>query len=86
LLYFGAGCQRVIEPILSPLLYKIVPEELQINKDRIGIPNLKNLVIRFSTTNERKKGLRFNKMSCGPLTMVCQRLSVVLNRHDEPLA
>jgi hypothetical protein len=55
LLYCGAGCQRVIEPSLSPLLYKIVPEGLQINKDRIVIPNLKNLIIRFLTTTRTKK-------------------------------
>jgi hypothetical protein len=74
-----------MEPSLSPLLYKIVPESLQINKDRVEIPNLKNLIIRFLTTNQNKKGLRFNKVSCGPLTacgprlVVCQRLSADLN-------
>ena len=51
------------------------------------IPNLKNLIIRFLTTNQNKKGLGFNKVSCGPLTacgprlMVCQRLSADLNRY-----
>jgi hypothetical protein len=35
----GEGCQRVIEPSLSPLLYKIVPEGLQINEDAAAIPN-----------------------------------------------
>jgi hypothetical protein len=76
-----------MEPSLSPLLYKIVPEGLQINKDRVVIPNLKNLIIRFLTTNQNKKGLGFNKVSCGPLKacgpwpMVCQRLSADLNRY-----
>jgi hypothetical protein len=46
------------------------------------IPNLKNLIIRFLSTNQNKKGLGFNKVSCGPLTVVSQRLSADLNRYE----
>ena len=44
------------------------------------------LIISFFYTNQRKQVFKFNWVSCGPLTVVCERLSAVKNRQAEPLA